>query len=49
MSLLPVSLIKTEFIVTEKTWRHHFLNYKSMGKNPHSKAKDSKVNNPIQP
>ena len=33
LSLLPVSLMKIEFIVTEKKWRHHFLHYKSMGKN----------------
>ena len=33
LSLLSVSLMKLEFIVTEKKWRHHFLHYKSMGKN----------------
>ena len=25
LSLLPVSFMKTEFIVIEKKWRHHFL------------------------
>ena len=49
MSSLPVSLMETEFIVTEKRWRHHFLNYKSIGKKPHSGANNSKVNNPIRP
>ena len=38
LSLLPVSLIKIEFIVTEKKWRHHFLHYKSMEKFLHSRA-----------
>ena len=33
LSFLPVSLMKIEFTVTEKKWRHHFLHYKSMGKN----------------
>ena len=32
LSLLPVSLMKIEFIETEKKWRHYFLHYKSMGK-----------------
>ena len=45
LSLLPVSLMKIEFIVLEKKWRHHFLHYKSMGKN----FNNSNVNNPIQP
>ena len=33
LSLLPVSLMKIEFKATEKKWRHHFLHYRSMGKN----------------
>ena len=33
LSLLPVIMMKIEFIVTEKKWRHHFLYYKYMGKN----------------
>ena len=42
--------MKIEFIVTEKKWRHHFLHYKSMGKDFRTqKANNSKVNNPIQP
>ena len=28
-----------EFIVTEKKWRHHFLHYKSMGKNFHTQGR----------
>ena len=31
LSLLPVSLMKTEFIVTEKRWRHHFPPFKVNG------------------
>ena len=31
LSLLPVSLMETEFRVTEKRLIHHFLHYKSMG------------------
>ena len=42
--------METEFIVTEKRWIHHFLHYKSMGKQiQHSRANNSKVNNPIRP
>ena len=48
-SLLPVSLMKIRFIVTEKNWRHHFLHYKSMGKTPRSRANNAKANNPIRP
>ena len=29
---LPVSLMETEFRLSEKRWIHHFLHYKSMGK-----------------
>ena len=32
LSLLPVSSMKNEFIVTDKKWRHYFLHYKSLGK-----------------
>ena len=39
ISLLPVSLMMIEFIVTEKKWRHHFLHYKSMGKNFHTQGR----------
>ena len=39
LSLLPVRLMKIEFIVTEKKWRHHFLHYKSMGKNVHAQGR----------
>ena len=31
--LVTLSLMKIEFTVTEKEWRHHFLHYKSMGNN----------------
>ena len=31
MSLLPATLKKVGSKTTEKRWRHHFLNYKSMG------------------
>ena len=31
LSSFPVSLMKSEFIVTEKRWRHHFPHSKSMG------------------
>ena len=48
LSLLPVSLMKIEFIVTEKKGRHHVFHYKSMGKFLRLKANNSKVNNPIQ-
>ena len=45
-----VSLMETEFGVTEKRWIHHFFHYKSMGeKNQRSRAYNSKVNNPIRP
>ena len=51
LSLSPVSLMEIdEFRVTDKRWIHHFLQYKSMGKNiQRSKAKNSKVNNLIRP
>ena len=48
-SSLPVSLVKTEFRVTEKSWIHLFLHYKSMGKMHRSRANKTKVNNPIRP
>ena len=41
--------METEFRVTENRWIHHFLHYKSMGKNQCSKANNSKMNNPILP
>ena len=47
LSLLLVSLMETEFRVTEKRWIHHFLHYKSMGENQRSRANNSKVNNLI--
>ena len=31
LSSFPVSLMKSEFIVTEKRWRHHFPHSKFMG------------------
>ena len=31
LSSFPVSLMKFEFIITEKGWRHHFPHSKSMG------------------
>ena len=50
LSSLPVSLMAIEFRVTEKRWIHHFLQYKSVEKkNQHSRANNSKVNNPIRP
>ena len=50
LSSLPVSLMATEFRVTEKRWIHHFLQYKSVGeRNQRSRANNSKVNNPIRP
>ena len=50
LSSLPVSLMETEFRVTEKRWIHHFLQYKLMGKKiQHSRANNSKVNKPIRP
>ena len=39
LSLLPVRLMKIEFIVNEKKWRHNFLHYKSMGKNFHTQGR----------
>ena len=41
--------MKIEFIVTDNKWRHYCLHYKSTGKNPRSRANNSKVNNPILP
>ena len=48
LSLLPVSLMKIEFIVTEKKWRLHFLHYKSMGKLLPLRANNLKVSIPIR-
>ena len=42
--------MEIEITVTEKRWIHHFLQYKSMKKKiQHSRANNSKVNNPIGP
>ena len=50
LSSLPVSMMETEFRVTEKRWIHHFLDYKSMGeKIQRSRANNSKVYIPIRP
>ena len=50
LSLLPTSLMETEFRLTEKRWTHHFLYYKSMWETiPHSMANNSKINNLLRP
>ena len=42
---MPASLTKIRSKVTQKSWGHHFLHYKSMG----SRANNSKVNDPKCP